>query len=1514
MQWGVRDVIAGEARRRVNDRRFLPMGGPGGAGRHLPHIVVRVSRLTDLSLRNRSLVALATVIIALVGIVSAVTLKQELVPDQQLPLVVVTTAVPGADAPVVESTVTTAVERAAMGLEGVTKVESTSSTGVSVVTATLLHGADLRAARADLQADLAALTSLPAGAEPVVAVGNRADAPMMQLSATGAGSTEELITALTGTVLPKITAIDGVRDVQLLGVAPRTLTITLDPAAAAAAGVSIDTVTTALAANGIAVPAGSVNDGANGLSVQVGGSFATVDDILSIPLIGAMPPDPNVAIPPLTLPPPAASTTAVPAATTPAQPSAQTTTTASLPPPVTTSATVNPGLPGSKTNNAPIRAQGGLPAPGSIAVTCTLPPVDPSLTPPPPPVTTCVTVIASPTTPPTPPTPPAPPAPAASTVRETVTRTSTTTAPARTVTVPSYVTVQAPAPIETPSGPPPTLGQVATVSIADTPLAGYTRTNTKPSVGLGIRARPGADRVAISEAVRAGLGEYQRATGGRFTVIYDEAPPIARSIRDLGIEGLLGAAFAVLVVLAFLLSMRMTLATALSIPLALLIALIGLRAGGQSLNVITLAGLVIALGRVVDDSAIVVENIKRRVDAGEHKFAAIPAAVREVAGAVTASTVATAVVFAPLAAISGRVGELFRPFAFTVVIATLASLLVALMIVPVFCFWLLDRAPRTARPVGPAGSGARATGITGLLRRKSRTVPSVPSVPTGSTPTTGTKVATGTPGAAGTPGATGADAAVPPQAPGESATRVLPAASASGAVTEVIPVVDVTPPGAGLPPNAGPTSVTPTGATPTSVTPPGATPTGATPTGAAQPPPNPAGPHDLPAAGPAVTAPPPWTTGPVAAPVVRAPAGPPPTAVATAAVATTLGAPPSAEPRPDRLRAGYQKLLTTALRLPVVTLAVSVLVLVVTFALAGLLKSDYLSEPGQNTLMITQQLPAGTSLEATDLAAQKVELVLKDRRDLAAFQVSVGAAAQNGAGATSTPDQAVYYVTVADDADPQAVAAALRANLARRPELGQFSIGGGTGTAAAVHVIISGTDEEKLALAGERVYNKVKRVPGAGEVTNDASNPLPSLRVSVNRPAAAAVGLSESAVAQVVKAALSGAPVGQVSVDGVAMGAVVRGPSVPMTADDLRALPVANTTLGSIATVEEVNAASSLMRVDGVRSATVTVVPTTSDIGGFTVDVVDAVRKANLPAGTTATIGGVSAEQRIGFAQLVPALLIAIGLVYLVIALGMRRLMQPLLLMVSVLFASTGAVLALLIAREPMGVAALVGALLVVGMVVTGPLLLIDLINQYRSRGMPLGQAVLTGAGNRVRPALVTAVTTIVALVPLAIPLADGGAFIARPIALVVLGGLLSSTLLSLFVVPVLYHLVEGSIERREQRRAGVPAPRVTKLRRRRRGETAPTKTAPTKTAPTMGDPTGAEPPAAKQPRTKLGRAPRAPRPPRTPRRSKGVPDLGGGPRPADAQPAAQPTTPPAASAGPPTAQLPPVPPEASPS
>ena len=170
---------------------------------------------------------------------------------------------------------------------------------------------------------------------------------------------------------------------------------------------------------------------------------------------------------------------------------------------------------------------------------------------------------------------------------------------------------------------------------------------------------------------------------------------VEKSLENLTTEGLLGLGFAIAVILVFLLSIRSTLVTAISIPTSVLIAFIGLNSSGYSLNLFTLSALTIAIGRVVDDSIVVIENINRHLSYGEEKKEAVLGAVKEVATAITAATITTVAVFAPIALVGGLVGQLFRPFALTFAIALIASLLVSLTIVPVLAYWFLKQ-PKSA--------------------------------------------------------------------------------------------------------------------------------------------------------------------------------------------------------------------------------------------------------------------------------------------------------------------------------------------------------------------------------------------------------------------------------------------------------------------------------------------------------------------------------------------------------------------------------------------------------------------------------------------------------------------------------------------------------------------------------------------------------------------------------------------------------------------------------------------------
>jgi HAE1 family hydrophobic/amphiphilic exporter-1 len=249
---------------------------------------------------------------------------------------------------------------------------------------------------------------------------------------------------------------------------------------------------------------------------------------------------------------------------------------------------------------------------------------------------------------------------------------------------------------------------------------------------------------------------------------------------------------------------------------------------------------------------------------------------------------------------------------------------------------------------------------------------------------------------------------------------------------------------------------------------------------------------------------------------------------------------------------------------------------------------------------------------------------------------------------------------------------------------------------------------------------------------------------------------------------------------------------------DVRAKPVK---VKNVAKVTEVLAPTTVTQIEGTPSVTINATPDVNDLGALTATIqsrLDAL--TDLPPGVTVTLGGAAQDQRDAFTQLGLAMLVAIALVFMIMVGTFRSLVQPLILMVSIPFAATGAVAGLLITDTPLGVPAMVGLLMLIGIVVTNAIVLIDLINQYRRRGENLRSAIIDGARLRLRPIIMTACATIFALIPMALGFTGGGAFISGPLAIVVIGGLISSTVLTLLLVPVLYSLVERRSERRRLR------------------------------------------------------------------------------------------------------------------
>ncbi|HEV2772710.1 MAG TPA: efflux RND transporter permease subunit, partial [Thermoleophilaceae bacterium] len=249
------------------------------------------------------------------------------------------------------------------------------------------------------------------------------------------------------------------------------------------------------------------------------------------------------------------------------------------------------------------------------------------------------------------------------------------------------------------------LSDVATVRRQAAAGTGLARTNGRPSIALSVFTEEDANQVQVVEESQAALNRAEdELPGARVDTIFETASDVKASVNGLLLEGALGALFAVVVIFLFLRSVRPTLVAAVSIPTSIVFGLLAAWTLGLTLNIITLAGLTIAIGRVIDDAIVVLENIYKHLERGEPRTQAALQGTGEVANAIVSSTLATAAVFLPLGLVGGLISEIFFSFSIIVVVALLASLLVAVTVIPVLGATFMT--PK-ARPTEGAGALAR---------------------------------------------------------------------------------------------------------------------------------------------------------------------------------------------------------------------------------------------------------------------------------------------------------------------------------------------------------------------------------------------------------------------------------------------------------------------------------------------------------------------------------------------------------------------------------------------------------------------------------------------------------------------------------------------------------------------------------------------------------------------------------------------------------------------------------------
>jgi HAE1 family hydrophobic/amphiphilic exporter-1 len=318
---------------------------------------------------------------------------------------------------------------------------------------------------------------------------------------------------------------------------------------------------------------------------------------------------------------------------------------------------------------------------------------------------------------------------------------------------------------------------------------------------------------------------------------------------------------------------------------------------------------------------------------------------------------------------------------------------------------------------------------------------------------------------------------------------------------------------------------------------------------------------------------------------------------------------------------------------------------------------------------------------------------------------------------------------------------------------------------------------------------------------SDLSTGTPEIQVTPDPNKAVMVGLTAAQVAQDVRATLVGSTATRIVLDGDGEATdvfVQVDPEAVQSVEDLRDLPVGTVTkvpLGTVATVEEVTAQGSITRIDEAPAASISAEIASVDTGAVSQTVqteIDAlVADGTIPESVDVRLAGVTQQQAEAFGGLFFSMGVAILVVYVAMVLTFNSLITPFIILFSLPLATIGALPALYFTGKPLGVSALIGFLMLIGIVVTNAIVLLDLVERLRARGMGTREALIEGGRTRVRPILMTAIATILALIPLAAGF-NQGSIIAAELGTVVIGGLFSSTFLTLLVIPVIYSLVDG--------------------------------------------------------------------------------------------------------------------------
>jgi len=857
--------------------------------------------------------------------------------------------------------------------------------------------------------------------------------------------------------------------------------------------------------------------------------------------------------------------------------------------------------------------------------------------------------------------------------------------------------------IATVDGQPVYLKDVARVERGYKDRTAITRLDGKECIELAIYKEGDANTVQLAHGIADRLESLGKTLPGgtRLVPVYDQSKFIASAVSDVKDAAILGGLLSILVLYFFLRDAWATIVTGIVIPVTVVGIFVMMYAFDLTLNVMSLGGIALSVGMLIDNSVVILEAIARRREAGLSTLEAAREGTAEVATAVTASTLTSVAVFFPMVFVSGIAGQLFRDQALTVTFAQLISLMVGITLVPMLTAWRA-RLGEPAQELAPDAGEPRET--LGALRRYLRDFFGNTRVRYESRPASDSR-----------------KLAARAWRANKSATRIVLAVLTRflrllfGLLGKVFAVL--------LSPFV-------------------------------------------------------WAT----------------------------------QKSYDFIDRRYPALLDWALKRRAAVLFTAFGLLAATAAILPSLGTELIPQLSQGEFTVKMRLPAGSPLETTDRQVEHVQLAARGLANLDSAYSVAGTGNRLDANPVDSGENTgnvdVKLKAPIDKAGEERAMQELREDLAGIPGAQyEFARPSLLTLATPVEVILSGYDLDRLSLAANSVRERMEESGAFRDVRSSIEGGHPEIQILFDQERASQLGLAVRDIADRVVSNVRGSVATRYRLQEKKIDVLVRSVDTRAASiEEVRNLVVnpgseRPVPLSAVAEVRLATGPAEIRRANQERVAVISAAPAQGDLGDATRTAQGILESTTLPVGITGLVSGQSEEMTQSFRSLGLAFALAVFLVYLVMASQFESLLHPLVILFTIPMGLIGSIWGLYITGTTINSVALIGLIMLAGIVVNNAIVLIDAINQARERGLARLEAIKLAGRTRLRPILITSVSTIIGLIPMAIGIGEG-AEIRRPMAITVIAGNLVATFLTLVVIPVLYSVMD----RKEFARSIAPA------------------------------------------------------------------------------------------------------------